>query len=154
MFYPEVFRASATSAGWPTADARTCSLSVVFCLTSNRPQPMYRLQTDLPPGSALSAKAPCSSSNDSPLSRSSSRKPDSHLLMTRPDRSLNPATLAGISPCSLNVCPVLQNKPSCTAIGLRPHGLGAGPMCILQLFAALSVPYSPASPMIDAVENP
>ena len=76
------------------------------------------------------------------------------LLMTRPDRSLNPATLAGISPCSLNVCPALQNKPSCPAIGLRP-------MAWVLARCALSTPsqlylwrYSPASPMIDAVENP
>ncbi len=154
MFYPEVFRASATSAGCPTADARTCSLSVVFCSTSNRPQPMYRLQTDLPPGSAHSAKAPCTSSNDSPLSRSSSRKPDSDVLMTRPDRSLNPATLAGVSPCSLNVCPALQNKPSCPAIGLRSMAWVLA-RCALSTSSQLYLwRYSPASPMIDALENP
>src|SRR6266481_973059 len=139
MFYPEVCRASATSAGWPTADARTCSLSVVFCSTSHHPQPMYRLQTNLPPGSAHSAKVPCTSSSDSPLSRSSSRKPDSHVLMTRPDRSLNPATLAGISPCSLNVCPRASEQTILPCNRPTLHGLGAGPMCTLHLFAALSV---------------
>ena len=154
MFYPEVFRASATSAGWPTADARTCSLSVVFSSTSNRPQLLYRLQTNLSPGSAHSAKALCTSSNDSPLSRSSSRKPDSHVLMTRPDRSLNPATLAGISPCSLNVCPALHNKPSRPAIGLRSMAWVLV-RCVLSTSSQLYLwRYSPASPMIDAVENP
>jgi hypothetical protein len=97
-----------------TAHARTCSHSAVFCFTSRRrQQPMHRPRTSLLPGSAPSAKARCASSNDSPLPRSSSRKPDWHVLMTRPDRLLNPATLACVFPCSLQVCPEVGKRLLC-----------------------------------------
>jgi len=75
--------------------------------------------------------------------RSFSPKPHSHVLMTRPDRSLNPATLAGISPCSLNLRPALQNKPSCAAIGL-PSLVWVPARCALSMSSHLYLwRYSP-----------
>jgi hypothetical protein len=80
--------------------------------------------------------------------------PNDFVLMTRPDRSLNPATLAGLSPCSLNVCRALPNEPSCPAIGLRSRAWVPA-RCALSMSSQLYLwRYSPALPMIDAIENP
>ena len=106
------------------------------------------------PGRVLSAKAPCTSSNDSLLPRSPSRKPDSHVLMTRPDRSLNPATLACLPPCSLNVCSALHNKPSCPPINPRSMPRVSARCPLSMVSEHYPWRFSPATPMIDAVENP
>lgn len=154
MYYPEASPASATSAGWPTAAEKTCCHSAVFCFTSHCQQPRHRPSTSLRLGRAPSAKAPCTSCNDSPLPKSSSRKPDSHILMTRPDPSLNSATLAGLSPCSLNVCSTLQNKPFCPAINSHSMARVPGKSLLSKISEHLPRPFSPAMLMIDAVENP
>lgn len=92
--------------------------------------------------------------NRSPLPRSSSRKPDLHVLMTRPDRPLNPATLACLFPCSLQVCPELEkrllyrfNHPRRRALhAWRSHTL-------LRPFPRRRAPFA-TNPATEAVENP
>jgi len=148
MYCPEASRASATSAGWPTAHAKICSHSAVFCSTSRRQHPMHRPRTSLLPGRAPSAKAQCTSSNGSPLPRSCSRKPDCHVLMTRPDRLLNPATLACLFPCSRQVCPEVADSTT------RAKGLRIAGRCTLSsaLFLGAALLSQPTA--TEAVENP
>ena len=110
MYYPEVSHAFATLAGWPTAHAAICSHSAVFFFTSRSRPLRHRPRTSSPPGSALAAKARCTSSNDSPLPNSSSLSPSLQVHMTHPDPPRNPATLACLFPRVPDVCPGLGKK--------------------------------------------
>src|SRR5258705_11646469 len=53
---------------------------------------MQRCPASLLPGHVLAARGPCTSSSGLPQHRSSLPKPDLHVPMTHPDRTLNPAT--------------------------------------------------------------
>jgi hypothetical protein len=154
MYYPEASRASAMSAGWPTAAEKTCCHFCRLLLHQSPPATQASSLNQPTTWRCPLCQGPCTSSNDSPLPRSSSRKPDSHVLMTRPDRSLNPATLACLPPCSLNVCPALQNKPSCPPIS--PRAMARVPAGSPLSMVSQHYPwrFSPATLMIDAVENP
>jgi hypothetical protein len=81
-----------------------------FLLHQPQPPLRHRPRTSSPPGSALAAKARCTSSNDSPLPNSSSLSPSLQVHMTHPDPPRNPATLACLFPRVPDVCPGLGKK--------------------------------------------
>src|SRR5271167_1647093 len=138
MSCPEAFPAFAISVGWPTAPAEICFLSAVSCSTSRHPPPMLPPTSRLP-GSAPSAKDPCTSSNDSPRPRSSSPKPDWHVPMTPPDRLPNPATRPCLWPGSAELCLEGQQRPFCGCNHCHPmtaHACG----CTLSTLVVLSCP--------------
>src|SRR5258705_6792819 len=94
---------------------------------------MQRCPVSLLPGHVLAARGPCMSSNGLPQHRSSLPKPDLHVPMTHPDRTLNPATC--LSPCSLNLCSAPRSKP-CEQ-GNQPHSMASMPTrCELSTYPA------------------
>ena len=141
MYYPEASPASATSAGQPQPKkpAATLPSSAPPAAASNPGfvlEPAYYLAVPSLPRPHV--RHPTTHRCPDPF-----RRNHPHVLMTRPDRSLNPATLAGISPCSLNLCPALQNKPSCPAIGL-PSLVWVPARCALSMSSHLYLwRYSP-----------
>ena len=94
---PRAFPAFAISAGSPTERVQNFFRSAAFFSPSNPWLP----PTSPHSGNACVAKGRCTWSNDSPLYRSSSRKPDGSPCLIVPNDQLNLALSAPASTCRL-----------------------------------------------------
>src|SRR5258707_14552640 len=113
---------------------------------------MQRCPVSLLPGHVLAARGPCMSSNGLPQHRSCLPKPDLHVPMTHPDRTLNPATC--LMPRAMFPEPVLGTSIQAlrTWKSTTLHGSDACPMHTLDLPGSppAALPNGPSADQYDS----